>query len=187
MTKGILNRLGVFTVSSFHAFICARSPSLLNNLLAGRGATKRRAPHLSRSNSASSRRSFTTSLNLEHEQPKMLGEHRNGKLDQYIEVILPENKVRHFVNVALLNMFLFLSQFVPVCFVTWSILFYCKKIARINVMDGMNVEELLAIAAFKEGLNPAEYFVRIKKRKDMSTLKYFVPHRTDLIDTYVSL
>ena len=91
MTKGILNRLGVFTVSSFHAFICARSPSLLNNLLAGRGATKRRAPHLSRSNSASSRRSFTTSLNLEHEPQKMMD--RNGKLEQYIEVILPENKV----------------------------------------------------------------------------------------------
>ena len=50
-TKQTLNRLGVFTVSSFHAYICARSPSLLNNLLAGRGATKRRAPALSRSNS----------------------------------------------------------------------------------------------------------------------------------------
>lgn len=57
-TKNILNKLGVFTVSSFHAFICARSPSLLNNLLAGRGATKRRPPLLSRSNSGSSRRSM---------------------------------------------------------------------------------------------------------------------------------
>ena len=54
-------------------------------------------------------------------------------------------------------------------------------------MDGMNVDELLTIVSLKEGLNPAEHFVRIKKRKDMSTLKYFVPHRTDLIDTYVSL
>lgn len=44
-TKTVLNRLGVFTVSSFHAYICARSPSLLNNLLAGRGATKRRWVH----------------------------------------------------------------------------------------------------------------------------------------------
>lgn len=57
-TKTTLNKLGVFTVSSFHAFICARSPSLLNNLLAGRGATKRRPPVLSRSNSGSSRRSL---------------------------------------------------------------------------------------------------------------------------------
>jgi len=54
-------------------------------------------------------------------------------------------------------------------------------------MDGMNVDELLTIVSLKEGLNPAEHFVRIKKRKDMSTLKYFVPHRTDLIDTYVSI
>ena len=38
-----LNQLGVFTVSSVHAYICARSPSLLSNLLAGRGASKRKA------------------------------------------------------------------------------------------------------------------------------------------------
>lgn len=64
-TKNTLNKLGVFTVSSFHAFICARSPSLLNNLLAGRGATKRRPPLLSRSNSGSSRRSMqVTSVHI---------------------------------------------------------------------------------------------------------------------------
>ncbi|XP_064098884.1 protein still life, isoform SIF type 1-like isoform X5 [Macrobrachium nipponense] len=72
-TKTTLNRLGVFTVSSFHAYICARSPSLLNNLLAGRGATKRsleccRAPMLSRSNSVSSRRSLQMQQQLEGEQ-----------------------------------------------------------------------------------------------------------------------
>lgn len=31
-TKLVLNRLGVFTVSSFHAYVCARSPSLLVSL-----------------------------------------------------------------------------------------------------------------------------------------------------------
>ena len=41
-TKATLNQLGVFTVSSFHAFICARSPSLLNNLLAGKQQAMRR-------------------------------------------------------------------------------------------------------------------------------------------------
>ncbi|XP_050692900.1 protein still life, isoform SIF type 1-like isoform X14 [Eriocheir sinensis] len=66
-TKTVLNRLGVFTVSSFHAYICARSPSLLNNLLAGRGATKRRAPMLSRSNSVS-RRSLQMHQQLEGEK-----------------------------------------------------------------------------------------------------------------------
>ena len=67
-----------------------------------------------------------------------------------------------------------------------SYVFSVLQITRVNVMDGMNVDELLTIVSLKEGLNPAEHFVRIKKRKDMSTLKYFVPHRTDLIDTYVS-
>uniref|UniRef100_A0A6P7F4N1 Protein still life, isoforms C/SIF type 2 isoform X1 n=1 Tax=Diabrotica virgifera virgifera TaxID=50390 RepID=A0A6P7F4N1_DIAVI len=67
-TKNTLNKLGVFTVSSFHAFICARSPSLLNNLLAGRGATKRRPPMLSRSNSGSSRRSLQINSRDENEK-----------------------------------------------------------------------------------------------------------------------
>lgn len=78
-TKQMLNKLGVFTVSSFHAFICARSPSLLNNLLAGRGATKRRPPLLSRSNSGSSRRSLQISTDRPDEKP--------------VKVIVPENQV----------------------------------------------------------------------------------------------
>lgn len=41
-TKLILNRLGVFTVSSFHAYICARSPSMLTNVISGRGNNSRR-------------------------------------------------------------------------------------------------------------------------------------------------
>ena len=79
-TKNTLNRLGVFTVSSFHAFVCARSPSLLSNLLAGRGATKRRAPLLSRSNSASSRRSLHASQDRENDA-------RTAKIS------LPDNQV----------------------------------------------------------------------------------------------
>ncbi|CAG0899380.1 unnamed protein product, partial [Cyprideis torosa] len=66
-TKSYLNRLGVFTVSSLHAYVCARSPSLLSNLLAGRGATKRRAPMLSQlgsSASTGSRRSLNRDEHL---------------------------------------------------------------------------------------------------------------------------
>lgn len=61
-TKLTLNRLGVFTVSSFHAYICARSPSMLTNVISGRGASRRRsaaasttARPLSRANSMGSR------------------------------------------------------------------------------------------------------------------------------------
>ena len=79
-TKGTLNRLGVFTVSSLHAYICARSPSLLNNLLAGRGATKRRAPMLARSNSTSGRRSLQ-------------GSGMNIESDKHVQVTLPDHQV----------------------------------------------------------------------------------------------
>ena len=53
--------------------------------------------------------------------------------------------------------------------------------------DAMTVEDFLASACLKKGLNPVEHFVRVKKRRDMQSLKYFVPHRSDLIETYVSI
>ncbi|XP_050342458.1 protein still life, isoform SIF type 1 isoform X4 [Nymphalis io] len=134
-TKSTLNKLGVFTVSSFHAFICARSPSLLNNLLAGRGATKRRAPNLSRSNSGSSRRSMQMS---------------REEGEAAVRVSLPEGTT-----------------------------------ATVGVREGMSVEEFLASACARRSLNPLEHFVRVKKRRDMEDHNYFVPHRSDLIETYL--
>ncbi|XP_041976629.1 protein still life, isoform SIF type 1 isoform X3 [Aricia agestis] len=134
-TKSTLNKLGVFTVSSFHAFICARSPSLLNNLLAGRGATKRRAPNLSRSNSGSSRRSMQMS---------------REEGEAAVRVSLPEGTT-----------------------------------ATVGVREGMSVEEFLAAACARRSLNPLEHFVRVKKRRDMEDHNYFVPHRGDLIETYL--
>jgi T-lymphoma invasion and metastasis-inducing protein 1 len=41
-TKALLNRLGVFNVSSLHAFVCARSPAALNHLLACKSIGRRR-------------------------------------------------------------------------------------------------------------------------------------------------
>ncbi|CRL06594.1 CLUMA_CG019614, isoform A [Clunio marinus] len=135
-TKNTLNKLGVFTVSSFHAFICARSPSLLNNLLAGRGATKRRPPLLSRSNSGSSRRSMQMSTRDDSEKS--------------YNVPLPDNS---YVTVYL--------------------------------RDSMTNEEFLASACVRKNLNPMEHFVRVKKRREMEDHNYFVPHRNDLIETYL--
>ncbi|XP_025159708.1 protein still life, isoform SIF type 1 isoform X4 [Harpegnathos saltator] len=140
-TKQTLNKLGVFTVSSFHAFICARSPSLLNNLLAGRGATKRRPPLLSRSNSGSSRRSLQISSRDE---------------EKSVKVSVPENQVRS-----------------------------AHRLVSVFLRDAMTVEEFLASACTRKSLNPMEHFVRVKKRRDMEDHNYFVPHRTDLIETYL--
>ncbi|ODN06327.1 Protein still life, isoforms C/SIF type 2 [Orchesella cincta] len=137
-TKNTLNRLGVFTVSSFHAYVCARSPSLLSNLLAGRGATKRRAPLLSRSNSASSRRSLHVSSSERENE-------RTAKIS------LPDNQV-----------------------------------VTVPLKDAMSVEEFLVSACARKGLAPMEHFVRVKKRRELPDTNYFVPHRSDLIDTYLS-
>ncbi|KAK2715335.1 protein still life, isoform SIF type 1-like isoform X2 [Artemia franciscana] len=138
-TKSYLNRLGVFTVSSLHAYICARSPSLLNNLLAGRGATRRRsvAQSLSRSNSLGSRRGPSQSQ-------------ETGDTERFFTVSLPDGQS---VNVA--------------------------------IRDGMTVEEFLSAACNRRGVNPAEHFVRVKKRRNMDASNHFVPHRGDPIDSYV--
>ena len=58
--------------------------------------------------------------------------------------------------------------------------------ASLFLRDAMTVEEFLTAACIKKGLNPVENFVRVKKRREMSSAKYFVPHRSDLIETYVS-
>ena len=50
----------------------------------------------------------------------------------------------------------------------------------------MTVEEFLAAGCIKKGLSPVEHFIRVKKRRDMPTMNYFVPHRSDLIETYLS-
>ncbi|KAK9888783.1 hypothetical protein WA026_001008 [Henosepilachna vigintioctopunctata] len=135
-TKNTLNKLGVFTVSSFHAFICARSPSLLNNLLAGRGATKRRPPMLSRSNSGSSRRSMQMNS--------------RDDIEKNIKVSLPDNAT-----------------------------------TTVYVRESMSVDEFLASACARKNLNSTEHFIRVKKRREMEDHNYFVPHRSDLIDTYL--
>lgn len=58
--------------------------------------------------------------------------------------------------------------------------------AMVYLRDAMSVEEFLASACARKNLNPMEHFVRVKKRRDMEDHNYFVPHRNDLIETYVS-
>jgi len=57
----------------------------------------------------------------------------------------------------------------------------------VYLRDVMSVEEFLASACGRKNLNAMEHFVRVKKRQDMEDHNYFVPHRTDLIETYVSV
>lgn len=57
----------------------------------------------------------------------------------------------------------------------------------VYLRDSMTVEEFLASACIRKNLNPMEHFVRVKKRREMEDHNYFVPHRNDLIETYVSI
>ncbi|KAB0802276.1 hypothetical protein PPYR_04462 [Photinus pyralis] len=55
----------------------------------------------------------------------------------------------------------------------------------VYVREGMSVEEFLTSACTRKSLNPTEHFVRVKKRREMEDHNYFVPHRSDLIETYL--
>lgn len=57
----------------------------------------------------------------------------------------------------------------------------------VYLRDSMTNEEFLASACVRKNLNPMEHFVRVKKRREMEDHNYFVPHRNDLIETYVSV
>lgn len=59
--------------------------------------------------------------------------------------------------------------------------------ATVFLKDAMSVDEFLQAACARKNLNPMEHFVRVKKRRDMEDHNYFVPHRNDLIETYVSI
>lgn len=59
--------------------------------------------------------------------------------------------------------------------------------ATVYVRESMSVEEFLASACARKNLSSTEHFIRVKKRRDMEEHNYFVPHRSDLIDTYVSI
>lgn len=56
----------------------------------------------------------------------------------------------------------------------------------VYLRESMTNEEFLASACIRKNLNPMEHFVRVKKRREMEDHNYFVPHRNDLIETFVS-
>lgn len=72
-------------------------------------------------------------------------------------------------------------------FIIYRYAYIFLQLVSVFVRDAMTVEEFLASACNRKNLNPMEHFVRVKKRRDMEDHNYFVPHRTDLIETYVSI
>lgn len=69
---------------------------------------------------------------------------------------------------------------------TYKVALPDNNAATVYLRDAMSVEEFLANACARKNLNPMEHFVRVKKRREMEDHNYFVPHRNDLIETYVS-
>ena len=110
---------------------------------------------LARSNSTSGRRSLQ-------------GSGMNIESDKHVQVTLPDHQVSQQEEEEEEERLTVLCQVVTVF-----------------LRDAMTVEEFLAGGCIKKGLSPVEHFIRVKKRRDMPTMNYFVPHRSDLIETYV--
>jgi len=142
-TKAVLNLLGVFTVSSFHAYICARSPSLLSNLLAGRGASRKR--------------SLPNNPSVEEQQELIGGASKYDEdEDDFNESSL--------IHVRLPG----------------------RKLAKCTIKKNSTVEDFLNKVCLEQELTPSEHFLRVKKKKEMPESKFFVPQRSDMLDSYVS-
>ena len=135
-TKSILNRLGVFTVSSFHAYICARSPSMLTNVISGRSNNSRRrtgastttvaaVATASTSNQASSAKSSRTSSIGARSRSSEIS--TSG--DKLLRLILPPD----------------------------------DSIYPVYVKGSETVEELLWSVLTEKQLSPIDYFIRLKK------------------------
>lgn len=87
-TKMVLNRLGVFTVSSFHAYICARSPSMLTNVISGRSNNSRRRS----AGGITARASRSSSMAVDRNRSRSSG-------DKLLRLIVPPDDSIHPVYV----------------------------------------------------------------------------------------
>lgn len=90
-TKTIMNRLGVFTVSSFHAYICARSPSMLTNVISGRSSFRRRRQSVGSIGSVSNSIRSLSRHSLTNTKGSSPGFSRSAELsgDKIVQMIIP--------------------------------------------------------------------------------------------------
>lgn len=150
-TKAVLNLLGVFTVSSFHAYICARSPSLLSNLLAGRGASRKRSLP---SNQSLESQHNTGSVDRQNSLGMSVSKSFEDDEDDFNESSLIHTRIPG------------------------------KKIVKCTMKKNATVEDFLNKVCLEHELAPSEHFLRVKKKKEMPDSKFFVPQRSDLLDSY---
>ncbi|XP_053211612.1 protein still life, isoform SIF type 1-like isoform X2 [Panonychus citri] len=153
-TKSILNRLGVFTVSSFHAYLCARSPSTLKNIISSRGSTRRRgvsssspAPTSAMASGAIS--ASTRSLSRHSSGSKIAassGLSRSAELpsDKLVQMILPPDDSIHTVH----------------------------------VRGTETVEDLLWLVFTEKQMSPNDYFIRCKRLNG----EHYIPSRHEVVD-----
>ncbi|XP_015789584.1 protein still life, isoform SIF type 1-like isoform X2 [Tetranychus urticae] len=134
-TKSTLNRLGVFTVSSFHAYLCARSPSTLKNIISVRGSTRRRGPSTMASTSGTNMSASTRSLSRHSSGSKIAstsaGLSRSAELpsDKLVQMILPPDDSIH----------------------------------TIHVRGTETVEDLLWLVFTEKQMSPNDYFIKCKR------------------------
>lgn len=155
-TKSILNRLGVFTVSSFHAYICARSPSMLTNVISGRSNNSRRRTGASTTTSGAAAAAAAAAASASGGYAKssrtssIAARSRSSEIstsgDKLLRLILPPD----------------------------------DSIYPVYVKGSETVEELLWSVLTEKQLSPIDYFIRLKKPSG----DYYVPARHEQVDHF---
>merc|ERR1711976_278408 len=117
------------------------SPSLLSNLLAGRGASRKR--------------SLPNNPSVEEQQGLIGGASKYDEdEDDFNELSL--------IHVRLPG----------------------RKLAKCTIKKNSTVEDFLNKVCLEQELTPSEHFLRVKKKKEMPESKFFVPQRSDMLDSY---
>ncbi|XP_076466563.1 protein still life, isoform SIF type 1-like isoform X2 [Babylonia areolata] len=180
-TKTTLGRLGIFTVTSFHALVSARKPLVLPPNLMGRGATSHKGGMLSpRADHAhqhahghahtSKPRSRTPTGTLNNSVSSE-GLYRTNVLRAHesVENLLERSTTEHtLAQESLSRVTLPNNQ----C--------YNFQTMLIGVDKGTSVRDLLESTCTKRQLNPRDHYVRIKPMGSTDD-KFVIPDRHDIV------
>ncbi|GAB1600635.1 protein still life, isoform SIF type 1-like isoform X8 [Argonauta hians] len=168
-TKGILGRLGIFTVTSFHALVCARSPPTMTAMQGKTLPAKKSYPYVPKSNEPQGgtlgrhphqmalappsyvekhlHKDFEKEQREGRQTPDQLPSHRSDTPDSsgrdgLSKISLPHNQT-----------------------------------ILVGVDEKSTVQDLLEFVCSKRGLSTADHFVRLQ----VSQGNYSIPHRCELI------
>ncbi|XP_036357057.1 protein still life, isoform SIF type 1 isoform X5 [Octopus sinensis] len=199
-TKGILGRLGIFTVTSFHALVCARSPPTMTAMQGKTLPAKKSTPYVPKSNEPQGgtlgrhphqmanqmplappshvekhlHKDFEKEQREGRQTPDQLPSHRSDTPDSSAKEGLSKISLPHNQVTDRTNWKKKWYNFHPKRLMSHS---HAPGTILVGVDEKSTVQDLLEFVCSKRGLSTADHFVRLQ----VSQGNYSIPHRCELI------